>query len=317
MRRFLWRQPEWQRGAVARYPWRGAGGRVLGEEFVTAVDLVVDVAMLLFMLGMIFKSNGKPEARARPRSHMVAGLRSRGMGVGARAARGVQLQSRDEGQAGMVSFFGRKRDGEGRGRPTLLTGPRIPRHSSGWEALLKHLRAENGLRVLDIGPTSPQNINFLTEMGHSVYMADVVQEALRKEWQLPPLEEGEPVRFDEAGFFEQNLNFHGRQFDVVLLWATLDYIPEGLIAPLVSRLKDATLKDGKVLAIFHTKPTGPYTAYCRYHLTGISDIEMQESEPFQVLRVYTNRKIEQYFKGWSGIKFFLAKDNLYEVIVTR
>jgi hypothetical protein len=217
----------------------------------------------------------------------------------------------------MVSFFGRKRDDEGRGRPTLLTGPRIPRHSSGWDALLKHLRAENGLRVLDIGPTSPQNINFLTEMGHSVYMADVVHDALQGGWVLPPKEEGEEPGFNVEGFFEQNLKFHGRQFDVVLLWATLDYIPEGLIPALVARLKDATLKDGKVLAIFHTKPTGPFTAYCRYHLTGTSDIEMQESEPYQVLRVYTNRKIEQHFKGWSGIKFFLAKDNLYEVIVTR
>ncbi len=217
----------------------------------------------------------------------------------------------------MVSLFRRRRDEEGRERPTLLTGPRIPRHSSGWEALLKHLRTENGLRVLDIGPTSPQNINFVTEMGHSVYMADVVSESLRKEWQLPPAEEGEPPRFDIEGFFEQNLNFHGRQFDVVLLWATLDYIPEGLIEALVSRLKDATLRDGKVLAIFHSKPTGPFTAYCRYHLTAGPEIAMQESEPYPVQRVYTNRKIEQLFKGWGGIKFFLAKDNLYEVIVTR
>jgi hypothetical protein len=144
-----------------------------------------------------------------------------------------------------------------------------------------------------------------------------VHEALREEWKLPPLEEGDPPRFDEAGFFEQNLNFHGRQFDVVLLWATLDYIPEGLIVPLMSRLKDATLKDGKVLAIFHSKATGPYTAYCRYHLTGASDIEMQESAPYPVLRVYTNRKIEQLFKGFAASRFFLAKDNLYEVILTR
>ena len=216
-----------------------------------------------------------------------------------------------------MSLFRRKHDDEGRGRPTLLTGPRVPRHSSGWEALLKHLRAENGLRVLDIGPTSPQNINFVTEMGHSLYMADVVHESLREEWKLPPAEEGEEPRFNVEGFFEQNLNFHGRQFDVVLLWATLDYIPEGLIQALVSRLKDATLRDGKVLAIFHSKPTGPFTAYCRYHLTGTSEIEMQESAPYPVRRVFTNRKIEQLFTGWSGIKFFLAKDNLYEVIVTR
>lgn len=217
----------------------------------------------------------------------------------------------------MVSLFRRKREEEGHGRPTLLTGPRIPRHSSGWEALLKYLQAENGLRVLDIGPTSPQNINFLTDMGHSVYMADIVHEAMQGGWELPAEEEGGKPRFDVDGFFEQNLNFAGRQFDVVLLWATLDYIPEGLIAALVQRLKDATLKGGRILAIFHSKPTGPYTSYCRYHVTAGAEIEMQESEPYQVQRVYTNRKIEQLFQGASGIKFFLAKDNLYEVIVTR
>jgi hypothetical protein len=103
----------------------------------------------------------------------------------------------------------------------------------------------------------------------------------------------------------------------VLLWATLDYVPDGLIDALVSHLKDATLKDGKVLAIFHSKPTGPYTAYCRYHLTPTSEIEMQESAPYQVLRVYTNRRIEQLFKGFAGNRFFLAKDNLYEVILSR
>lgn len=217
----------------------------------------------------------------------------------------------------MVSLFRRKQDDAGRDRPTLLTGPRIPRHSSGWENLLKHLRAESGLRVLDIGPTSPQNINFLTELGHSVYMGDVVHEALSNDWSLPPAEEGDPPRFDVKSYFEQNLNFQGRQFDVVLLWATLDYIPEGLVQPLVDHLKGATLPGGKVLAIFHSKPTGPYTAYCRYHLTAGPEIEMQESAPYSVQRVYTNRKIEQLFQGWAAYRFFLAKDNLYEVILTR
>lgn len=214
-------------------------------------------------------------------------------------------------------LFGRKGDEKGRERPTLLTGPRIPRHSSGWQALLKHLQEHQGLRVLDIGPTSPQNINFLTNMGQSVYMADVVHEALRGDWELPPAEAGDPPRFNVDNFFEHNLNFHGREFDVVLLWATLDYIPDGLTAALVSRLRDATRPGGKVLAIFHSKAQGPYTAYCRYHLTGEADIEMQESEPFPVRRVYTNRKIEQLFEGWGGYRFFLAKDNLYEVIITR
>lgn len=215
------------------------------------------------------------------------------------------------------NLFRKKRDDEGQDTPTRLTGPRVPRRSSGWETLQKDLRAQDGLRILDIGPTSSQNINLLTGMGHSVYMADVVYEAHRANWQLPPAEGEAKPGFDIQGFFEENLNFPGREFDVVLLWATLDYIPEALVAPLVDRLRRATTPGGKILAVFHSKPEGPYTAYCRYHLTATGEIEMQQSEPFHILRVYTNRNIERLFDGFAGNKFFLARDNLYEVLITR
>jgi hypothetical protein len=46
-------------------------------------------------------------------------------------------------------------------------------------------------------------------------------------------------------------------------------------------------------------------------------IEMQESAPHPVRRVYTNRNIEKLFSTFSNYRFFLAKDNLYEVIITR
>jgi 2-polyprenyl-3-methyl-5-hydroxy-6-metoxy-1,4-benzoquinol methylase len=193
----------------------------------------------------------------------------------------------------------------------------VPRHSSGWTALLKDMKTESGLRVLDIGPTSPQNINFLTGLGQSVYMADIVHEALSGQWELPPAEAGGEPGFDVERFFEQNLNFQGREFDVVLLWATLDYLPEGLVGPLVERLHRAVHPGGRILAIFHSKLNGPFTAYCRYHLTDTSEIEMQESEPFPVQRVYTNRNIEKLFSTFGNYRFFLAKDNLYEVIITR
>lgn len=199
----------------------------------------------------------------------------------------------------------------------MLTGPRVPRHSSGWTALLKFLKEQPNLRVLDIGPTSSQNINFLTSLGHSVYMADVVHEALTGPWSLPPEEEGGPARFDVGGFFEQNLNFHGREFDVVLLWTTLDYIPQDLVQPLIERLRDSIRPGGLVLAIFHSKATGPNSGFCRYHLTGTDQIEMQDAEPHPIQGVYTNRKIGELFSEFSNYRFFLAKDNLYEVLITR
>jgi protein-L-isoaspartate O-methyltransferase len=196
-------------------------------------------------------------------------------------------------------------------------GPRIPRHSSGWAAMLKFLQQNPNLRVLDIGATSSQNINFLTGLGHSVYMGDIVRESLSGVWELPPIEEGQPPRFNAPGFFEQNLNFGGREFDVVLLWTALDYIPQGLVEPLIEHLKNAVRKGGLVLAIFHRKATGPNTAFCRYHVTGGDTIEMQDSGPHPIQRVYTNRRIEELFSGFSGNRFFLAQDNLYEVLITR
>jgi len=216
------------------------------------------------------------------------------------------------------SFFNRGQGEDQREKPTLLSGPRVPRHSSGWSALQKHLKAEQSLslRVLDIGPTSPSNINHLTNLGHSVWMADVVHEAIKGDWETPS-EDGGEAAFDIDGFFEQNLNFSGREFDVVLLWTTLDYIPERLIAPLIERLHHSLRPGGRILALFHTKRTGPETIFCRYHLTESEMIEMQESAPFPVRRVYTNRNIEKLFSAYSNYRFFLAKDNLYEVITTR
>src|ERR1700756_2599287 len=86
---------------------------------------------------------------------------------------------------------------------------RVPRHSSGWNELLKHLRSQESLRILDIGPTSSTNINYITGLGHSIYMANVVEEASKPEWRVPSAE-GEDLVFDVARFLHSNLNFSGR-----------------------------------------------------------------------------------------------------------
>ncbi|MEO6923082.1 MAG: SAM-dependent methyltransferase, partial [Bryocella sp.] len=60
------------------------------------------------------------------------------------------------------------------------------RTSRGWKEILEMLKSSDGLRVLDFGATSPANINYLTSLGHSVYMANVVQDSVRPEyWRVP------------------------------------------------------------------------------------------------------------------------------------
>ena len=220
------------------------------------------------------------------------------------------------GDAVLRSLFSRRDDNKGKGSPGS-SGPRIPRHSSAWAALRKHLAGEPNLRVLDVGPTSSANVNFLTQAGHGVWMADLATDALKGTWELPPVEPGEPPTFDTQSFFSQNMDFGGREFDVVLLWTALDYIPDGLIQPLIQQLHSNMRPGGRLLAIFHTKLTGPNTEYYRYHLTDSDSVEMQEIQKFPVRRVYTNRNIEKLFSSFSNTRFFLAKDNHYEVLITR
>jgi SAM-dependent methyltransferase len=197
-----------------------------------------------------------------------------------------------------------------------LSGPKFPRHSGGWAALRKRLTAEPGLRVLDIGSTSPNNINYLTGLGHSVYMADLVEDASSGEWQTGVDEDGKPV-WDTEGFTRQNLHFSGRTFDVVLLWTELDYLPEALVSPVVQALHGAMVPGGQLLALFHIKLNPDQSPHHRFHITATDDVELQLARPATQQRALTNRNIERLFAPWSGLKQFLAKDGVSEAIIVR
>jgi hypothetical protein len=197
-----------------------------------------------------------------------------------------------------------------------LTGPRVPRHSGAWSVLRKRLEAEPGLRIIDAGFTSPSNINYLTSLGHSIFLADLDHDACTGNWKSGEDADGNPI-WDVDGYLNQALNFGGRLYDVVLLWTALDYLPQPLVAPVVAHLHASMNPSGQVLAFFHTKMQGDETIRCRYHVTAGDNVEMQLAQQFPIQRVFTNRSIERLFTGWSGHRQFLAKDSVSEVIVTR
>ncbi len=209
-------------------------------------------------------------------------------------------------------FGGKDNPGSSKG----ASNDRVPRHSSGWKALLQHLRSGESLRILDIGPTSSTNINFITSIGHSIYMANLVEEAAKPEW-LIAAAPGEPPTFDVERFLAANLNFSGRIFDVVILWDTADYLPDTLLPAVLDRIHSVMQEGGLMLALFHSKAEGSDTTFSRYHLTETDAVEMQRAGNYPILHIYNNRQIENMLKEFSSYKFFLAKDNLREVIVTR
>lgn len=217
----------------------------------------------------------------------------------------------------MRKFFGggdRSRGGRAGG------GDRVTRHSSGWKELQKHLQTNESLRVLDIGPTSSTNINFVTGLGHSIYMSNLVEDAAKPEWMSTTVPGETPV-FDVDRFLAANFNFEGRTFDVVIFWDTLDYLPGSLVTPLLAKLHQAMHPGGLLLAFFHSKTNttaAPVdTAFYRYHLTADDTVEKKHAGNHPLKNIYNNRQIENLLQGFGSFRFFLAKDNLREVIAVR
>lgn len=193
------------------------------------------------------------------------------------------------------------------------------RHSSGWSQLQKHLRAHDSLRILDIGPTSAGNINFLTNLGHSVYMANLVEDAARPEYHtietIGP--DAGKTTCDVTRFLRDNFDFAGRTFDVVTLWDTADYLPEAFVEPVISRIHEVMAPGGQILAFFHSKLTGDDTGFSRYHITPTDQLDLQPIGRHPILNTFTSRQVEALFKKFASHRFFLAKDTLREVIVLR
>lgn len=214
-----------------------------------------------------------------------------------------------------MALFGGKTSNSG----TSSGDVKNSRHSSGWSQLQKHLRAHDSLRILDIGPTSAGNINFITNLGHSVYMANLVEDAARPEYQKVETEgpDAGKTTYDVDRFLKENLDFAGRTFDIVTFWDTADYLPEPLVEPVINRIYDVMAKGGQVLAFFHSKLTGDDTGFSRYHLTATDQLELQAIGSHPILHTYTTRQVETLFKKFASHKFFLAKDSLREVIVLR
>jgi hypothetical protein len=215
----------------------------------------------------------------------------------------------------MIHWLERRQD-EGKPASARSSAPRFTRYSGAWATLRKRLESDAGLRVIDAGATSPTNINYLTSLGQSVYMADLVHDACTGNWIHGNDEEGNPIWNSDA-FLSSCLSFSGKLFDVVLLWTTLDYLPEPLVAPVVQRLYESMNPGGAVMAFFHTRTKGEETVNCRFHVTHGDEVEVQAGEPFPIQRAFTNRSIERLFAGWSGHRQFLAKDALSEVLMTR
>jgi SAM-dependent methyltransferase len=202
---------------------------------------------------------------------------------------------------------------------------KLTRRSSGMGEISRLLNARDGLCVLDLGSTSASNIRFLTEKGHKNYSEDVLRASLDPDLRVQDANGNWSL--DSKKFLDENLVFENALFDIVLCWNLPDYLDENLVKPVVDRLWSAMKPGGVLLAFFHTRDAGPDATCYRFQINGTDMLEMHEiklavrqssaNPSVRVQRVFNNRHIENLFRDFASIKFFLARDNIREVLVVR
>jgi SAM-dependent methyltransferase len=211
---------------------------------------------------------------------------------------------------------------------------KLTRRSSGLGELSRTWKTAEGLCVLDLGSTSATNIRHFTEHGHRIYSEDLLTASTDPE--LLITDEKGVAALDSRKFLADNLVYPAAHFDVVLCWNLPDYLDESLVKPVVGRLWSVLKPGGMLLAFFHTRDAGPDSPCHRFHIVGSDTLEMKKivlrrdahrvptgtahtatSDGFQLQRVFNNRHIENLFHDFASIKFFLARDNIREVLVVR
>ncbi len=204
-------------------------------------------------------------------------------------------------------------------RPSARKLPRVERYSTGFEQFTHAIREPEGLNILDLGPTSPANIEYITGLGHRAVNEDVLSAACSGRYLAPGEEEGTTI-VDVAGFLAAELQYPEESFDAVILWDVCDYLPEPLVKPVVERVRRITRHRGVLLAFFHAREAATpeaETHYCRYHIRNHRLLELEPGKPYPLQRTFQNRHVENLFRDYASIKFFLGKENIREVLLLR
>ena len=190
----------------------------------------------------------------------------------------------------------------------------LNRRSNGLRQFFENLPREERLQILDLGGVSQANINFIALQGHKLHTGDLLVGLDRLNRQATEKTDRDTV---VARFIEDNLNFQSDQFDGILVWDSLEFLDEDLLAAAVFRLQAIVKPGGTLLTFFHTHAKGESVNVYRYQIHDHQGLQLQPRFSRTLPRAFNNRNLERLFSNFRSVKFFLAKDSLREVIATR
>ena len=197
--------------------------------------------------------------------------------------------------------------------PVAIPSTPFQRRSNGLREFWRGIENQPGLGILDLGSASQANLSFITGLGYKLYTEDLFRAPLR----IPAADKGQWESSEEERFFRENLNYSEGQFAGILCWDLLDFLPEPLVKPLVECLHYFMKPGGNLLTFFHTGTPGQDVPVCQYRIGSADTLEVVGRGAGKLRRHFNNRAIENLFRKFSSLKFYLSRDSLREVVIVR
>ena len=199
---------------------------------------------------------------------------------------------------------------------TITTSIPSQRRSNGLKDFWYGMGQDSCLQIMDLGSVSQSTMSFVTERGHKFYAEDLLL-ALHGNAEFRKLEDDSEEQVQR--FLDTYLKYGEGQFDGVLGWDVLDFLPDPLVQPVVDHLHKLVKPGGVLLAFFNTGPVGKVVPQYQYRLLTAESLEIKECSHVKVQRQFHNRyrSIENLFRRFASLKFYLSRDNLREVVIVR
>ncbi len=198
-------------------------------------------------------------------------------------------------------------------KPQRKEAPTV-RSSRGLEQFFFNLQGQVGLSILDLAGASQQNIDFLTNLGHKLYSANVIH-SMEECFGPDPAGQTNPGRIDY--FLKSNFDYPPQTFDAVLMWDSMQFMSQALLTATVDRLAYIMRPQAYLLAFFTVNDKVQEVPSYEFRIQDAKNLLVTDRGMRSTGHVFNNRSLEKLFGQFESVKFFLTRDNLREVIVRR
>jgi hypothetical protein len=194
--------------------------------------------------------------------------------------------------------------------------PDPSRRSHALVSFSQYLHGREPLHILDFGPASQANLDYVTGFGHRLYAEDLLH-TLDNFFTPEETAAGKlsDVRIED--FLNATLGFADMSTDGALLWDTIQFLPPELVQPFVDRLYRILAPDSCLFVLFHPETAHDVASPHWGRVLDGSALLLKPRARRRQLMSFNNRSIERLFHRFQSVKFFLTREHLREVFVRR